>query len=104
MCTANTEPTVSHGDNYFQLWLGQLNTRSIGERSTMEAVQSMGIEKGVEKPRATNVAYYHYILCIEAHFLEGPIQSVEATIVGAARTKDRWTIRVKETNHVAPPQ
>jgi hypothetical protein len=39
----------------------------------MESVQGMSVEEGVEKPRATNVAYNNHFTGVETDLLEGPV-------------------------------
>ena len=57
MCPANTEASVAHGDDDVQVGPGQFQSGCVGQGPAMQAVKGVGLEKSIEKTRATDVRH-----------------------------------------------
>jgi hypothetical protein len=68
----------------------------------MKSVKCMGIEKGIKKPGATNIAYDDNLTAGETHLLESAVQDMDTAVVRTTGAKNRGTVLVKETSHPTP--
>jgi hypothetical protein len=69
----------------------------------MKSVKCMGIEKGIKKPGATNIAHHDYLTAGETHLLESAVQDMDTALVRTTGAKDWWSVWVKEASHPTPP-
>jgi hypothetical protein len=65
-------------------------------------MESMGVEKGVEKPRASDIADNRDPVAGKPHFLKSIIQGMGDSVVGTPRTKYRGALIIEKTIHLQP--
>ena len=70
----------THGYYHFKIRLRQLDPCCIGKSAPMKSMKCMGIEKGVKKAGATNIAYDDYLAASETHLLKSPVQNLKKWI------------------------
>ena len=103
MGAADSQAAVAHGDHDVQVRAGHFNPGGIGQGATVQAVEGVGIEKGVKQTGAPDVRYDGDLLSSESHALKGLIQRRNDPFMGASRTEDRRAILIQQTIHDGPP-
>jgi hypothetical protein len=102
MGAADAEASVPHGDDHVEFRPGELEAGGVGEGPTVEAMEGMGGEEGVEEPRAADVTHDDHLARREAEVLKGLIEGAKGLLMGAARAEDRRPVRIEEARHGAP--
>jgi hypothetical protein len=69
----------------------------------MQAVQGVGVEKGVKEPGAPDVTDQGDVMASEPQILKSLIQGLDHKIMGASRAKHRRPVGVEQTRHAPPP-
>ena len=99
MGPADALAAVAHGDHYRELRPGEFEPRRIGQGPAVQAVQGMGVEKGVEQTRAADVAHHADPLAGESHLPKGLVQGVGDALVRATRAEHRRPRRIQQAIH-----
>jgi hypothetical protein len=87
-------PPVSHGDHHLQLRPRHFQTGRVCERTAVQAMECMGVEKRVEQAGTADVTDDNDLMPGQIHILKCMIQGVSDAFMGAPRTKYRRSFRI----------
>lgn len=99
MGSADPQPAVAHGDDHLEVRPGELEPHRVGQSPAVEAMEGMGVEKGVEQARAADVADQGHVRPGQPQGNQGPVEGVDHPLMGAPRTENRRPVSVEQASH-----
>jgi hypothetical protein len=101
MGAADPHPAVAHGRHHGQCRSGHFQSGGIGQGPAVEAVEGMGMEEGVEEPRATDIADNGHLVAGQPKAVQGPVQGVHHLVMRASGAEGRRPLQVQQAVHSA---